>query len=208
MVAQKLSKSQKLTLSRRKVIGQKHFDSISLKSLKAKALSAADDEPESPKEMDIDIDSDCFEDPVENGTDAVYHEVFADEVKDQHTLCIDFDDVYVITVFQDDSSAFRCHYEPPSWLKAKALRQYKDYINYNVSFIERIVDYINEFQSNFLKDPMKEKFIFNGQITQKAFVNLISNANHKFQESDFSNLCDKVWLIWPDKSLCLKSLFK
>ena len=207
MIAQSLFRSKKHILSKKNKISLKPFNSISLKSHKAVALSAVEDEVDIPEELDIDIDGDCFEDPVDIDTDAVYHEVFSDAVKDQKTLCVDFDDVYVITVFQDSSSTFRCHYEPPSWLMAKALSRYKNHINYNILFIERMVKYLNEFQSNFLRDPSKENFVFNGKTTQKAFVNLISDENHNFQESDFSDFCDKIWLIWSDKSMCLKSLF-
>ncbi len=165
------------------------------------------DELDIPEELDIDIDSESFEDTVDLGIDEIYHEVYLHEGSETLSLCIDFDDIYVISVFQDDQSRPRCIYEPPTWLKAKPLRNYRDHINYTVVFIQRLVAFFNEKQQKFLENPILENIQFEKELNQKIFVENLSDAVHKFQESDFSNFCDKVWFIWSDKSFCLKSIF-
>lgn len=129
---------------------------------------------------------------------------------------------YILNITQDRSGNNHCFFEPPAWFNSDSVKKdYKQYVENVTKFLNNVCHWFNSKQS-FLEEPTTENYveseaIFNGDpiITQKGFADRINEYLTKQEIKNkmgmtgpnLSRLLDKIWLVWEDKCMPIKTLF-
>ena len=189
---------------------RKRIFKLSLKQIRSQIQEPVDEEYDTEDNPDTEIEDrndDNDNTKIESKSDSIYSE--ATELNSNSIISpfLDLEDNLIISINKNENGKFNCYYEPPRWMTSRVSSEYKYVLNDMVRIISAIAEYFERCQQSFLIDPHLENFIFDGKLDQKNFVKKIKIKNISFDDTDFSFLKDKIWLVWHDKIFSIKSLF-
>jgi len=125
--------------------------------------------------------------------------------------------VYTITVVPSDGGQYRCRFEGPAWFNRRLPAEMSLYVNRLRNFLCAVARWLENEKQEFLREPLPGNFV-RGEapfacdpvVLQKSFldrINILTSEHLRIDATAFSRLLDNIWLVWPEWSMPLKSLF-
>jgi hypothetical protein len=187
------------------------FVSLSLSQRRALVGDFSDDHGKYEDEFDIDqegTDDDNSNEEIEGEFDQIIDDTSTLALVDgTESPLIDLNDIDAITVIKNSRGDYSCIYEPPIWMTSRVNPFFREPIGKIVSFIIKIAKYFEQHQQGFLMNPQRDNFVFTGKLTQKHFIQIVSEGEDLLEEKDFGYLKKTLWLIWEDSLVNLGAIF-
>ena len=110
-----------------------------------------------------------------------------------------------------------CTFEAPGWMLRPRSKEYRDHIARLLSFLRGLAGWIEANCQAFLRDPSpaffaeaQGSFREDPVVSQKGLLQRV-NSNldgpMRVAEADFTRVLPKIWLVWPQQVMPLRSLF-
>lgn len=179
----------------------------------------SDETDESEHDSDLkDVDDDEYAPDSDSVYDTVdfYAALFGETPGLAESPILSLENVYVLGITKDHEGLYRCTFESPSWFKTAKRGLAADYVEKLNQFLSACAAWIEEHKQEFLKIPTAENYVVGEfspdepSVLQKgalARVNAMIGSQDLLEESDFSRLVDKIWLLWPEWNMPLRQLF-
>ncbi|MBT3465386.1 hypothetical protein HN451_10425, partial [archaeon] len=180
------------------------------KQIRSQIQEPVDEEYDSVDNKDTDMEDQSDDNDntkIESEGDSIYSENTGLNPNSIISPFLDLENNFIISINKNEKGKFNCYYEPPRWMTSRVSSDYKYVLNDMARILSAIAEYFERCQQSFLIDPQLENFIFDGKLNQTNFVKKIRMKNVSFDDTDFSFLKDKIWLVWHDKIFSIKSLF-
>jgi hypothetical protein len=189
---------------------RKQLLKLSPQQLKKVVQSAGTKEKEFLDEYDIDFDQpDSWEKGVseEHKEDSIFMYGCDLDENNQSTAFLDFNDNYIISVYEHRNGGYTCYFEPPSWMTSRISKKYKEVLNGMIRIVQGIASTFENTQQSFLAEPQISLEADQGKISQKDLVKMVSGKNKWLDEGDLSFIKDKIWFVWEKQCFPLSGIF-
>lgn len=124
---------------------------------------------------------------------------------------------YTINISKTINGLYKCSFEGPAWFYRRLNPDVYPYVVRLIKFLDMLSGWLESEKQIFLKEPspetfaiMEESYILDPIVLQNGFLSRINGyLPEKFHldETAFSRLLDKIWLLWPNTIMPLKHLF-